>query len=375
MKHFSYWENKHFIHHWDALIIGSGITGLTTGIFLKRKFPKWKVAILERGVLPSGASTRNAGFACFGSVSEILDDLTNMSEKEVFDLVAKRYEGLNLLRELLSDDQLDYRATGGFEVFRKGNEELYEECLGSLSYINAELVQCIRRQAFKDSSNQIEKFEFSDVDYMIVNELEGTVDTGLMMKNLVLLARESGVEIFNGIEVKALDSSGATCILDTNIGEILSDRTVVATNGFAQQLIPEVEVEPSRAQVLITSPIKDLKWSGCFHHDRGYDYFRDIDGRVLLGGGRHLAKEAEQTDQEGTTDKIQDHLEKILREIILPDQEFKIDMRWSGTMGMGGSKKYIAKKLNDRVYCAVRFGGMGVALASSVSKSLVDLID
>jgi glycine/D-amino acid oxidase-like deaminating enzyme len=375
MKHFSYWENKHFIHHWDALIIGSGITGLTTGIFLKRKFPNWKVAILERGVLPSGASTRNAGFACFGSVSEILDDLTNMSEKEVFELVAKRYEGLNLLRELLSDDQLDYKPTGGFEVFRKGNEELYEECLGSLSYINAELVQCIRRQAFKDSSNQIEEFGFSDVDYMIVNELEGTVDTGLMMKNLVLLARESGVEIFNGIEVKALDSSGSTCILDTNIGEILSERTIVATNGFAQQLIPEVKVEPSRAQVLITSPIKALKWSGCFHHDHGYDYFRDIDGRVLLGGGRHLAKEAEQTDQEGTTDKIQDHLEKILREIILPDQDFKIDMRWSGTMGMGSSKKYIAKKLNDRVYCAVRFGGMGVALASSVSKSLVDLID
>ncbi|MCZ4408292.1 FAD-dependent oxidoreductase [Cryomorphaceae bacterium 1068] len=375
MKHYSYWETKHFIHHWDTLIIGSGITGLTTGIFLKRKFPNWKVAILERGVLPSGASTRNAGFACFGSVSEILDDLTTMHENEVFDLVAKRYEGLNLLRELLSDDQLDYKPTGGFEVFRKGNEEIYRECLGSLSYINAELVQCIRKQAFKDSSNLIESFGFSDVDNMIVNELEGTVDTGLMMKNLVSLARESGVEIFNGIEVKALDSSASKCVLDTNIGEILSKRTIVATNGFAKQLLPEAEVEPCRAQVLITSPIKNLKWSGSFHHDRGYDYFRDIDGRVLLGGGRHLAKECEQTDQEGTTAIIQDHLEKILREVILPEQEFKIDMRWSGTMGMGSSKKYIAKKLNDRVYCAVRFGGMGVALASSVSKSLVDLID
>lgn len=375
MKHFSYWETKHFIHHWDALIIGSGITGLTTGIFLKRKFPKWKIAILERGVLPSGASTRNAGFACFGSVSEILDDLSTMPEKEVFELVAKRYEGLNLLRETLTDNQLDYKPTGGFEVFREGKEEIYEECLGSLSYINAELVQCIRKQAFKDESKRVDEFGFSGVENMIVNELEGTVDTGLMMKNLVSLARESGVEIFNGVEVKELSTSGSNCILDTNIGEILTDRTIVATNGFAQKLIPQVEVKPNRAQVLITSSIKNLKWSGCFHHDRGYDYFRNIDGRVLIGGGRHLAKEAEQTDQEGISNLIQTHLEKILKDVILPEQEFEIDMRWSGTMGMGDSKKYIAKQLNEHVYCAVRFGGMGVALASSVSKSLVKLIN
>ncbi|HKL40735.1 MAG TPA: FAD-dependent oxidoreductase, partial [Cryomorphaceae bacterium] len=264
MKDYSYWETKHFIHHWDALIVGSGITGLTTGIFLKRKFPDWKIAILERGVLPSGASTRNAGFACFGSVSEILDDLTRMSEKEVFDLLAKRYEGLNVLRETLSDSLLGYKPTGGYEVFKEGSEESYRECLGSLSYINAELVQCIRKQAFKDTSNRITEFGFGGVENMIVNELEGTVDTGLMMKNLVSLAREKGIEIFNGIEVKQMDSSGSVCILDTNIGEILSDRVVVATNGFAKELIPEIEVTPNRAQVLLTSPIENLKWSGCF---------------------------------------------------------------------------------------------------------------
>lgn len=375
MKDYSYWETKHFIHHWDALIVGSGITGLTTGIFLKRKFPDWKIAILERGVLPSGASTRNAGFACFGSVSEILDDLTHMSEKEVFDLLAKRYEGLNVLRETLSDSLLGYKPTGGYEVFKEGSEENYRECLGSLSYINAELVQCIRKQAFKDASNRITEFGFGGVENMIVNELEGTVDTGLMMKNLVSLAREKGIEIFNGLEVKQMDSSGSVCILDTNIGEILSDRVVVATNGFAKELIPEIEVTPNRAQVLLTSPIENLKWSGCFHHDRGYDYFRDIGSRVLFGGGRHLDAESEQTDQKGITDVIQNHLEKILREVILPQEEFEIDMRWSGTMGMGKSKKYIARQLDDGVYCAVRFGGMGVALASSVSKSLVDLID
>ncbi|MEM9051223.1 MAG: FAD-dependent oxidoreductase [Bacteroidota bacterium] len=375
MKNYSYWETKHFMQKWDAVIIGSGITGLTTSIYLKRKNPNWNIAVLEKGALPSGASTRNAGFACFGSVSEILDDLKHMSENEVFDLVAKRYEGLQLLRELVGDQNLDLRETGGFEIFRNGTKDFYIECLGSLSYINAELVQHIRKQAFKDASTQINNAGFADVEHMIVNELEGTVDTGLMMKNLISLAKETGVELFNGIEIKALETIGDKALLESNIGEILAERVIVTTNGFAKTLLPEVDVHPKRAQVLITSPIENLKWQGCFHHDRGYDYFRDIDGRVLIGGGRQLDLESESTDKEGTTELIQNYLESVLREVILPNEEFSIDMRWSGTMGMSDSKKYVLEKIDDRTYCAVRFGGMGIALASSVSKSLVEMID
>lgn len=360
---------------WDAVIIGSGITGLTTSIYLKRKFPRWNIAVVEKGALPSGASTRNAGFACFGSVSEILDDLQHMPENAVFDLVTKRYEGLQLLRELVGDQNLDYRETGGFEIFRNGTKDFYIECLGSLSYINAELVQCIRKQAFKDASNQISKMGLGDVEHMIINEFEGTVDTGLMMKNLLALSNELGVELYNGVEIKSLMSDGNQAKLESNIGEILAERVIVTTNGFARTLLPQIDVHPKRAQVLITSPIKNLKWSGCFHHDRGFDYFRDIDGRVLIGGGRHLDLDRESTTEEGTTELIQEHLEEILRKVVLPGEDFTVDMRWSGTMGMSNSKKFILEKLDDRTYCAVRFGGMGVALASAVSKLLVDGIE
>ena len=76
---FSYWENKELIGDNDIVIIGSGITGLSTAIHLKRTSPSLKILILERGVLPWGASTKNAGFACFGSLGEVLDDLQNTS--------------------------------------------------------------------------------------------------------------------------------------------------------------------------------------------------------------------------------------------------------------------------------------------------------
>ena len=116
---YSYWENKHWIQNNDFIIVGSGIVGLTCAISLKEKFPKSKILILEKGILPEGASTKNAGFACFGSVSELINDLKNHSNEEVFKLVSDRYNGLLTLRSLIGDKDLDYQNNFGYEIFLK----------------------------------------------------------------------------------------------------------------------------------------------------------------------------------------------------------------------------------------------------------------
>ena len=94
---YSYWELKEWFTNIDFTIVGSGIVGLNCALTLKRKYPKAKIIILEKGMLPQGASTKNAGFACFGSLSELIDDLKSHSEEEVFNLVDKRWKGLKLL--------------------------------------------------------------------------------------------------------------------------------------------------------------------------------------------------------------------------------------------------------------------------------------
>jgi glycine/D-amino acid oxidase-like deaminating enzyme len=371
---FSYWERKYIWKNWDYLIIGSGITGISAAIHLKRRRPKAAVVVIEKGALPTGASTKNAGFACFGSVSEILDDLNQMSDKDVFTLIQKRYEGLKLLRQTLGDEGIAYEHSGGFEIFMNDEQEVYETCLGSLSYINAELVNAIGRQAFWDAQHEIEGFGFKGVSQMLVNKEEGLIDTGLMMTNLVALARQEGVEILNGVEVLNLTQQGENVLVETNLGPTQATSVLVATNGFARTLLPDVDLKPCRAQALITSQIKGLKLNGAFHHDRGYNYFRHIDGRVLLGGGRHQDMDAENTSDFGTTSKIQHYLEKLLHHVILPDTDFTIEQRWSGIMGMGNSKEVILKQVSPSVYCAVRFGGMGVALGSYIGREAAIMI-
>ena len=106
MMNYSYWEYKEWFTDNDFVVVGSGIVGLNCAIHLKERFPKSKVVVLEKGLLPQGASTKNAGFACFGSTSELLSDLKNHSKEEVFQLVKKRWEGLQFIRNLLGDKTL-----------------------------------------------------------------------------------------------------------------------------------------------------------------------------------------------------------------------------------------------------------------------------
>ena len=148
---------------------------------------------------------------------------------------------------------------------------------------------------------------------------------------------------------------------------------VAVTTGKAVKLTNN-EVKPARAQVLITEPIPNLDIKGTFHLDKGYYYFRNINDRILFGGGRNLNYEQETTTEFGQTTQIQNHLEQMLKEIILPNHDFKIAHRWSGIMGLGTHKKPIVKELSKNVFCGVRLGGMGVAIGSIIGQELADLI-
>lgn len=369
---FSYWEIQSWIAHIDYTIIGSGIVGLSCALQLKKKHPKAKVLVIERGVLPQGASTKNAGFACFGSISEILDDLKSHTEEEVFNLVKKRKEGLDLLRKNLTDSKIDYKQFGGYELFGQNDDELYDHCLSQKVIINNLLEPIFHESVFSVKPN-IFKFKNIKPNYFL-NQFEGQIDTGKMMEALIYKAQQQGIKILNNITVEAFSENHDSVHIKTNLFEFKTKRLFVATNGFAEQLLDEA-VKPARAQVLITNPINNLHLKGTFHLDKGYYYFRNIGNRVLFGGGRNLDFDGEETTVMTETKLIQNRLEELLSTKILPNTPFEIEHRWSGIMGVGEQKKPIVRQISNRVYCGVRLGGMGVAIGSSVGEDLANLLD
>jgi glycine/D-amino acid oxidase-like deaminating enzyme len=155
-------------------------------------------------------------------------------------------------------------------------------------------------------------------------------------------------------------------------------QAVVCANGLTRQLVPEAGIAPARGQVLVTEPLKELPWRGCFHMDEGFIYFRNINSpegqRVLLGGARNVATAAEDTDDLEITRTIQSRLEELLRDVILPGKAPAVEHRWAGTMGFSQEKLPIVKRVSPRVSVAFGCNGMGVALGSLIAQEAAALV-
>lgn len=367
----SYWELKSYFKDIDFLIIGAGIVGYSTAIHLRKQHPKSKILVIERGYLPSGASSKNAGFACFGSATELTEDLSKFDDSTVWETVKMRWEGLNYLRSLIGDESLKLQINGSWDLITSSDIKLRDQTASKLEYFNKQLNDITgESNVYSIDSNTHQKFGFASIDTSFRNRLEGQIDTASMNKAFYRLTMEQDIMTLFGIE--ALDIQSNT--VSTNLGEIHAKAIAICTNGFAKQLIPNEDIAPARAQVLITKPIENLPFEGTFHYQMGYYYFRNIDNRILFGGGRNLDFKAEETTEFKTTELIQKKLESLLKEVILPSTPFEIEHRWTGVMGVGNTKKPIIQHIQDNTYCGVRLGGMGVAIGTLVGKNLAEII-
>lgn len=370
----SYWEKKHFVNY-DLIVIGGGIVGLSASIQFKIKFPESKVLVLERGIFPSGASSRNAGFACFGSLTEILDDLNHMSETEVLQLVEKRYRGLLSIREFFGDERLGYLPTGGLELLTE--KEMY--ALKSLDKIN-QLLDPIFNEAVFEQVVDIKPFGFSGkVQAVIRNKFEGELDSGKFLLSLWEKCQDLNIKILTGSKVSKIDVEKKTVFVQNPTEQedidFHADKIAVCTNAFTNFLLPGLDIQPGRGLVMVTKPIpKEIPLLGTFHFDKGYVYFRKVEERILLGGGRNIDFVGENTLSMEVNPKIKEYLLDILHGIILPDTDIEIDLWWTGIMAFGKNKKPIVEMAGKNVGIAVRLGGMGVAIGWQTAEELVNML-
>jgi len=370
----SYWEKKYFVNY-DLIVIGGGIVGLSTAIQYKIRFPEAKVLVLERGIFPSGASSRNAGFACFGSLTEILDDLDHMSEPEVLQLVEKRYRGLLSIRDFFGDDSLGYLPTGGLELLTE--KEMH--ALAFLDKINLLLYPVFSSQVFEQIKD-IRPFGFSEkVKAIIKNKFEGELDSGKFLLSLWGKCQELKITILTGAQATKIDIAAKRVFIQDTAGDgfigFHSGKIAICTNAFTNLLLPGLDIQPGRGLVMVTKPIsKEIPLTGTFHYDKGYVYFRKVEDRILLGGGRNIDFEGEKTLSMEVNPKIKDYLLGILHNIIMPDTAIEIDLEWTGIMAFGKNKKPIVEMVGKNVGVAVRLGGMGVAIGWQIAEELVNML-
>ncbi|MDA0315235.1 MAG: FAD-binding oxidoreductase [Bacteroidetes bacterium] len=370
----SFWEQKNFLHY-DLIVIGAGFTGLSAAINFKKQHKKAKVLVVDRGVFPSGASTKNAGFACFGSLTEILDDFWTMTPDEVLQLVEKRYTGLKEIRKQFGDQALRYQHRNGYELL--GDEQL--EALDQLSNINHLLKKVFKKEVFS-LVKDLSKFGFSEtVKAIVKNRFEGELDPGAYLNALWSKASSLEIRILSGLSVAEVNHDEGTVLAEKRdkkeIFKFVGERVAICTNAFTQKLWPASPLEPGRGLILLSKPIAgDIPWKGAFHLDRGYVYFREVEGRLLLGGARNKDFEKEKTTEFEVNPAIKEHLNRLAQEVIFPGRPVEWEMEWTGIMAFGAKKSPIIQQIGKKTAVAVRLGGMGVAIGWQVGKELSEVL-
>ena len=373
----SIWEKEGFFAPQDIIIVGNGFVGLWSAFHLKKKKPNLKITIVDQGVIPTGASTRNAGFACFGSLSELIHDGESMGTEEMLELIEMRYNGLGTIQKYFYKE-IDFDLCGGYELYDEGDKKSSKKVVHNIEYLNSLLKPITKtKQTFKLIDNKISDFGFGKTKHLIKNKLEGYLHSGKLVQALLQTVQAMGVQVFTCTEIKNFEKTNGKIELRTNQPfNLVTNQVLICTNAFAKELLPELDIVPARGQVLVTSEISNLPWKGSFHSDEGFYYFRNIGKKVLLGGARNKAFLQEETTQMETTTNIQVELERYLNEVMLPKHngQYTIDYRWSGIMAMGSEKMPIIKEIEPNIFCAVRMSGMGVALAPIVGKAVTKLM-
>ena len=368
----SYWEKREMITT-DLAVVGGGLVGCFAALTYKEANPNARITIIERGILPSGASTKNAGFACFGSVSELKEDLKDCSLEELVLLTESRFKGIQHLRKVMGDRAIGYEPVKGYELcFEPVSRDL-------MAFFNRELRAVFGADPFSDQSQSLSRYPFSShVQGLIAHDFEGTLNSGKMMSALHERLGSLGIRYLSGCNLKEFEECGSHVTIEVESAlqsiPLHTQKLVFCTNAFTSAFFPDLDIHPGRGMVLVTKPIDGLALQGSFHYHKGYNYFRAIDNRILLGGARHLDKETESTTDFGIHPKIKAQLIADLLEFILPQSTVEVDYEWSGIMAFGKNKQPIIQKVSDRIAVAARLGGMGVALGSLVGKEVAELL-
>lgn len=361
--HVSYWEQEVFHKPYDLVIVGAGITGCSIALEMRRLHPDMRILMLEKHFYPTGASTRNAGFACFGSISELLDDLSHTEESDLKHLVRKRYDGLLLLRDSVPAEVMDFEMCGGHELFTDPKD--FEQCAAHIDRFNDWMFEIAGvRDVY--SSRKVNGYD------VIHNKYEGYLHSGKLMKWLHDEVLRAGIEIRWGAAVKTVRPNVLN--LEQNI-QIYSNHIILATNGFTESIVEEAPIVPARGYVFVTNEVEHMPWTGTWHYDRGYVYFRNIGKRLLIGGARNIDKTREETTLDKVNPMIKAHLIQFVMNTLKLHGNWAIEQEWTGIMGFSPNKTPIFKEIKDHVYIAAGLSGMGVALGMQFGKDVATTIN
>jgi glycine/D-amino acid oxidase-like deaminating enzyme len=275
----------------DVVVVGAGLTGLWTAIFLSQLAPGRRVAVVEQGIAAYGASGRNAGM-----LSETVDHSHALAIQHFGLEEARRLSrlGESNVRELLAfmaerRIACDWEPTGRLMVALTSAQ--VEDAKKSV-----EVAAQLGVDSFRLLSADEVRGEVHSPLYQggVAVSRGGILDPAKFTDGLRREAERLGVSVYERTTVTRLEEAGAAVRVLGERGELRAPRVVLATSAYTHHLLPRVLFRfiPLYDYILVSEPLSAAQWELIGWRNRQgitdgrtfFNYYRPTaDGRVLWG--------------------------------------------------------------------------------------------
>jgi gamma-glutamylputrescine oxidase len=334
----------------DVLVIGGGIAGTSLLWHLTQR--RIDAVLVEREHIAWGASGRNAGFLLAGVASSYAEAVRTYGREKAREVWETTNENHDLMVEAARGQDVRHRRLGS-AILPSGDEER------ALLIESEHLLTEDGLQARWDGTR-------------LVNPRDGEIDPSRMVAALARQARAGAIR--EGVGVAALRPRAHDVLVTAGELECEAGVVILATNGYTSQLVPQVKIQPTRAQMLATAPETKSLVDMPVYSQFGYRYWRQLaSGEVLVGGWRDTTLDTEKTFDDEPTPEIQEKLERAARDL---GAKGEVTHRWAGTMGFTESGLPMAGLLEgmQNVYVCAGFTGHGMGFAFMTAKKVAELI-
>ena len=335
----------------DVAIVGGGVTGCACALALAEAGQR--VVLYEAREIAGGASGRNGGFALRGAAPAYDQARRDLGPERAKGLWRWTERYLDRLEELAGDA---FRRTGSLRLAADPAERAELEAEYEV------LCEDGFEAEWRDDLPDPLRGRF---DGAIFHPPDGSLQPARWVRRLAARAAEAGAELHEHRRVGSIE-------------ELDADHVVLATDGYTQGLLPELDaaVMPTRGQVLVTEPLERRLFPCPQYARHGYDYWQQTpEGRIVAGGFRDKAPDHEHTSDEEVTPLIQGHLEQFVTELL--GEPAQITHRWAGIFGATEDRFPLVGRVpgHERVWVSCGYSGhgnvMGLACGELVAGAIL----
>ncbi len=366
------------IKKFDVVIVGAGISGVSTAFWLEQEDPQLTIALVEKSRLGFGATGRNAGFVTCGSVEHFNRLISKHGRDEAVEIWRFSETNLKLLEEHIirgpgkhSPTDLQFEKKGSYslaaadaeyEELKKVAQTMDELKIPVRVYEGPELLKAVGTQGF-----------CGGIRYMD----DASIHPHRLLEKI--FSRLKKTTLLEGTEVSSYESTGTgTRIVKTDGGPLEASMIIYALNGYSMALNPyfKEKIFPTRGQILMMEKVDRFMDGPCYANSY-LDYFRQLPtGELLIGGFRQLEKATEVGYSDHITEVIQSALHDFVRKHLPQYKDKRVTHRWGGVMGFSADGQPMVGSLpnDNHVFFLGGYTGHGMGLAFNTAKATVDMI-